>query len=219
MTNSAILYTLGIIISCNLPLILFSVIGFLFAKKHNPLVWFIIGLILMLLSYYGNYTRLTNVSPYSIISIDLEHEKSLLAYEFIFTILYFCITLYFALKRYKKKKAQKNGEISIGLSQTKAENYETQNQPKANISPDSNLDHSVFQNNFNIEKSVDAEQTQANIYCSCCGTQLIKDAQYCFNCGQKTNDETTPIRFCRFCGAKVETNYKFCNECGRKIGK
>ena len=76
MTYANLLWNISQIVIYNVPLILFSIIGLLFAKKHSPIIWFIIGLGLMLLSYYGGFYRLTHTRVDSLNKADLVRHRN-----------------------------------------------------------------------------------------------------------------------------------------------
>ena len=118
MTYAQLAWDIASIVIYNLPLIIFSIIGFLFAIKRNPTIWFILGLVLMLLSYIGGYRLLTNVNTNSFSFQTIEHQRSQFVYEVIFTFIYFGITLYLALKIYHKNKMPPKSKHSANVYQT-----------------------------------------------------------------------------------------------------
>ena len=51
------------------------------------------------------------------------------------------------------------------------------------------------------------------MYCRHCGKELLPNAKFCTDCGNKIN---TSKYFCRSCGAELTAKEKFCTVCGEK---
>ena len=67
----------------------------------------------MLLSYYGGFYRLTHTRVDSLNKSIIEYEQSMFIYDLTFTIFYFCVTIFLAIKRnHKYKQNSINTKIS-----------------------------------------------------------------------------------------------------------
>lgn len=138
MTYAQLFFDISSIVIYNIPLIIFSIIGVLFSKKRNPIIWFVIGLVLMLLSYYGGFYQYYNWRPSSLAPIDNQtsihnHQGNMLFGEAVFTLIYFIITLKIAIKRYNRnnKKLTQAQNAQPVLSNTSA-NLREKKTDKAN---------------------------------------------------------------------------------------
>lgn len=54
------------------------------------------------------------------------------------------------------------------------------------------------------------------MFCKFCGSELVDDAIFCSNCGEKISKDLPP-KFCVGCGAELDDDSVFCSNCGKKI--
>ena len=80
---------------------------------------------------------------------------------------------------------------------------------KNNIMGDINNPLTEQSNIFKQKK----EENKNGFYCPDCGTNLVKEAKFCYNCGKSFSNELS----CPQCGQKISEEYKFCMYCGCKL--
>lgn len=54
------------------------------------------------------------------------------------------------------------------------------------------------------------------MFCKFCGSELVDDAVFCSNCGEKISKDVPP-KFCACCGTELDDDSMFCSNCGKKI--
>ena len=54
------------------------------------------------------------------------------------------------------------------------------------------------------------------MFCKFCGSELVGDAIFCSNCGEKISKDLPP-KFCVGCGAGLDDDSVFCSNCGKNI--
>lgn len=54
------------------------------------------------------------------------------------------------------------------------------------------------------------------MFCKFCGSELVDDAIFCSNCGEKIS-KNLPPKFCVWCGAELDDDSVFCFNCGKNI--